>query len=107
MNLYANPAQELATCDPDFYKHTQKIFLALHEKGLAYQAEAEVNYDPVDKTVLANEQVDRNWFRLGETTMALSSLRLSPCTSSGWMCPSIGRWRKWGGRKNSPDGVPG
>ncbi|KAK3403514.1 leucine--tRNA ligase precursor, mitochondrial [Sordaria brevicollis] len=51
---------ELATCDPEFYKHTQKIFLALHEKGLAYQAEAEVNYDPVDKTVLANEQVDAN-----------------------------------------------
>ncbi|KAJ4403981.1 coenzyme A transporter, partial [Neurospora sp. IMI 360204] len=51
---------ELATCDPDFYQHTQKIFLALHEKGLAYQAEAEVNYDPVDKTVLANEQVDSN-----------------------------------------------
>ncbi|KAJ4302145.1 coenzyme A transporter [Collariella sp. IMI 366227] len=51
---------ELATCDPAFYKHTQKIFLMLHEKGLAYQAEAEVNYDPVDKTVLANEQVDAN-----------------------------------------------
>lgn len=51
---------ELATCDPEFYKHTQKIFLMLHEKGLAYQAEAEVNYDPVDKTVLANEQVDAN-----------------------------------------------
>ncbi|KAL2025108.1 hypothetical protein VTK56DRAFT_110 [Thermocarpiscus australiensis] len=51
---------ELATCDPDFYRHTQKIFLLLHEKGLAYQAEAEVNYDPVDKTVLANEQVDAN-----------------------------------------------
>ncbi|KAL2118430.1 hypothetical protein VTJ04DRAFT_8090 [Mycothermus thermophilus] len=52
--------RELATCNPDFYKHTQKIFLLLHEKGLAYQAEAEVNYDPVDKTVLANEQVDAN-----------------------------------------------
>lgn len=52
--------QELATCDPEFYKHTQRIFLLLHEKGLAYQAEAEVNYDPVDKTVLANEQVDAN-----------------------------------------------
>lgn len=60
MNLLTNFTQELATCDPDFYKHTQKIFLALHEKGLAYQAEAEVNYDPVDKTVLANEQVDAN-----------------------------------------------
>ncbi|KAK4152952.1 hypothetical protein C8A00DRAFT_34352 [Chaetomidium leptoderma] len=51
---------ELSTCDPSFYKHTQKIFLLLQEQGLAYQAEAEVNYDPVDKTVLANEQVDAN-----------------------------------------------
>ncbi|KAH6641470.1 hypothetical protein F5144DRAFT_545520 [Chaetomium tenue] len=51
---------ELSTCDPSFYKHTQKIFLLLQEQGLAYQAEAEVNYDPVDKTVLANEQVDSN-----------------------------------------------
>ncbi|KAF3770992.1 leucyl-tRNA synthetase [Cryphonectria parasitica EP155] len=52
--------REISTCHPEFYKHTQKIFLMLHEKGLAYQAEAEVNYDPVDKTVLANEQVDAN-----------------------------------------------
>ncbi|RGP62140.1 leucyl-trna synthetase, mitochondrial [Fusarium sporotrichioides] len=52
--------RELSTCDPGFYKHTQKLFLMLHERGLAYQAEAEVNWDPVDKTVLANEQVDSN-----------------------------------------------
>ena len=52
--------QEIATCDPSFYKHTQKIFLLLHQHGLAYRTEAEVNYDPVDKTVLANEQVDAN-----------------------------------------------
>jgi leucyl-tRNA synthetase len=45
------------TCDPSFYRHTQRIFLLLHEHGLAYQAESLVNYDPVDKTVLANEQV--------------------------------------------------
>ncbi|KAJ4403040.1 hypothetical protein N0V91_006786 [Didymella pomorum] len=51
---------EIRTCDPDFYKHTQRIFLMLHERGLAYQAESLVNYDPVDKTVLANEQVDAN-----------------------------------------------
>ncbi|KAF2786111.1 leucyl-tRNA synthetase [Melanomma pulvis-pyrius CBS 109.77] len=50
--------RELRTCDPDFYQHTQRIFLMLHERGLAYQAESMVNYDPVDKTVLANEQVD-------------------------------------------------
>ncbi|KAK9439462.1 leucyl-tRNA synthetase [Metarhizium brunneum] len=53
-------SRELTACDPEFYKHTQKLFLMLHERGLAYQAEAEVNYDPVDKTVLANEQVDAN-----------------------------------------------
>ncbi|KHN94604.1 leucyl-tRNA synthetase [Metarhizium album ARSEF 1941] len=51
-------SRELTTCEPEFYKHTQKLFLMLLERGLAYQAEAEVNYDPVDKTVLANEQVD-------------------------------------------------
>ena len=45
------------TCDPEFYKHTQRIFLLLHKAGLAYQAESLVNYDPIDRTVLANEQV--------------------------------------------------
>lgn len=44
------------TCDPGFFKHTQRIFLLLHEHGLAYQANSLVNYDPVDRTVLANEQ---------------------------------------------------
>jgi leucyl-tRNA synthetase len=52
--------QEIRTCDPNFYQHTQRIFLMLYERGLAYQAESMVNYDPVDKTVLANEQVDAN-----------------------------------------------
>jgi len=50
------------TCDPSFYADTQRIFLLLHQRGLAYQAEAEVNWDPVDRTVLANEQVDANGF---------------------------------------------
>ncbi|CAD6440070.1 4e7285dd-256f-4dc7-8c3d-f9b7e31d20a2 [Sclerotinia trifoliorum] len=54
--------REITTCDPNFYKHTQDIFLLLHEHGLAYQAESLVNYDPVDKTVLANEQVDANGY---------------------------------------------
>ncbi|XP_055913917.1 leucine--tRNA ligase, mitochondrial [Eupeodes corollae] len=51
---------ELSTCCPDYYKWTQKLFLMLHEQGLAYQNEALVNWDPVDKTVLADEQVDAN-----------------------------------------------
>ncbi|MCJ1396343.1 Leucyl-tRNA synthetase, mitochondrial [Xylographa bjoerkii] len=55
-------SREFMTCDPDFYKHTQRIFLLLHEHGLAYQANSLVNYDPIDRTVLANEQVDSNGF---------------------------------------------
>ncbi|OLN85026.1 Leucine-tRNA ligase, mitochondrial [Colletotrichum chlorophyti] len=60
MNGNWNWERELTTCDPEFYKHTQKLFLMMLERGLAYQTEAEVNYDPVDMTVLANEQVDAN-----------------------------------------------
>ncbi|KAI9788376.1 MAG: Leucyl-tRNA synthetase, mitochondrial [Candelina submexicana] len=55
-------SRELVTSDACFYKHTQRIFLMLYERGLAYQAESLVNYDPIDRTVLANEQVDANGF---------------------------------------------
>ncbi|KAL7625380.1 hypothetical protein AAE478_004597 [Parahypoxylon ruwenzoriense] len=57
-------SREFATCDPEFYKHTQKIFLLLYENGLVSRRKATVNWDPVDNTVLANEQVDsdgRSW----------------------------------------------
>ncbi|KKY15955.1 putative leucyl-trna synthetase [Diplodia seriata] len=50
--------REFMTCDPSFYKQTQRLFLLLHRRGLAYQAESLVNWDPVEKTVLANEQVN-------------------------------------------------
>ncbi|TDG53315.1 hypothetical protein AWZ03_000130 [Drosophila navojoa] len=53
-------AHELSSSSPEYYKWTQSLFLMLHKRGLAYQNEALVNWDPVDKTVLADEQVDAN-----------------------------------------------
>lgn len=56
--LHGMGSGHLTTCDPAYYKWTQWLFLELHKHGLAYQKEAYVNWDPVDNTVLANEQVD-------------------------------------------------
>jgi len=55
--------KELATCHPEYYKHEQEFFIEMFKNGLAYKKESEVNWDPVDKTVLANEQVidGRGW----------------------------------------------
>ncbi|WP_016770149.1 leucine--tRNA ligase [Rickettsia sibirica] len=56
-------SREINSCDPEYYKHEQKFFLELYERNLAYQKESFVNWDPVDNTVLANEQVvdGRGW----------------------------------------------
>ena len=57
MGLSLDWSRELATCDPSYYRHEQKMFLDFWKAGLAYRKEAWVNWDPVDNTVLANEQV--------------------------------------------------
>ena len=60
--------KEISTCSEDYYKHQQEFFLDLYDKGLVYRKENYVNWDPVDETVLANEQVvDGKGWRSGAT----------------------------------------
>ena len=58
--------RELATCNEEYYRHQQELFIDLYNAGLAYKKDALVNWDPVDQTVLANEQViDGKGWRTG------------------------------------------
>ena len=57
MGLSYDWRREVATCAPGYYRHQQAMFLDLFARGMAYRAEAQVNWDPVERTVLANEQV--------------------------------------------------
>ncbi|HEX9807437.1 MAG TPA: leucine--tRNA ligase, partial [Alteraurantiacibacter sp.] len=63
LGLALDWSREFATCDPEYYGHEQALFIDLFEAGLVYRKESAVNWDPVDQTVLANEQVidGRGW----------------------------------------------
>ncbi len=66
MGLSIDWSREFATCDAEYYRHEQKMFLDFYKKGIAYRKESVVNWDPVDHTVLANEQViDGKGWRTG------------------------------------------
>ncbi|MES2414199.1 MAG: leucine--tRNA ligase [Pseudomonadota bacterium] len=68
MGLAIDWSREVATCDPSYYKWNQWLFLKMLEKGIAYRKTQTVNWDPVDQTVLANEQViDGKGWRTGAT----------------------------------------
>ena len=57
LGLSVDWGREISTCSKEYYKHQQKLFLELYDKGLVYRKASYVNWDPVDNTVLANEQV--------------------------------------------------
>ena len=57
LGLSIDWSREISTCSPEYYVHQQRFFLQLYDKGLVYRKENYVNWDPVDQTVLANEQV--------------------------------------------------
>ncbi len=68
-------SKRVVTCDPEYYRWNQWFFLRMYERGLAYRKESFVNWDPVDQTVLANEQVVNG---RGERSGALIERRLMP-----------------------------
>ena len=68
LGLSIDWSREISTCSPEYYRHQQEFFLEMFDKGLVYRKENYVNWDPIDQTVLANEQViDGKGWRSGAT----------------------------------------
>ena len=91
-------SREIATCHPDYYRHQQKMFLDFLAAGLAYRTESWVNWDPVENSVLANEQViDGRGWRSGaiveKRLLAQWSLRVTAFTEE--LLDAIGGLERW------------
>jgi leucyl-tRNA synthetase len=91
-------SREIASCHPDYYRHQQKMFLDFLAAGLAYRTESWVNWDPVENTVLANEQViDGRGWRSGAVVekrlLAQWSLRVTAFTEE--LLGAIGGLERW------------
>ena len=130
MGLSLDWSREIATCDPSYYAHQQRLFLDMLAAGLAYRKSSKVNWDPVDNTVLANEQVidGRGWrsgalvetreltqwfFKIthysDELLEALSTLDKWPekvrLMQANWIGRSEGMLVRWGlEKKSAPQG---
>ena len=98
MGLSYDWSRELSTCEPEYFKHEQAMFLDFLEKGLAYRRKSWVNWDPVEDTVLANEQViDGHGWRSGAPVerreLAQWFLRITACSDELLdALDGLGRW---------------
>ncbi len=98
LGLAIDWSREIATCDADYYKHQQAIFLAFWKKGLVYRKKQKVNWDPVDNTVLANEQVvDGKGWRSGAPveTRELEQWMFRVTAYADDLLDAIGKLDKW------------
>ncbi len=98
LGLAIDWSREIATCDSSYYKHQQAIFLAFWRKGLVYRKKQKVNWDPVDNTVLANEQVvDGKGWRSGAPveTRELEQWMFRVTAYAEDLLDAIGALTKW------------
>jgi leucyl-tRNA synthetase len=98
LGLAIDWSREIATCDAEYYRHQQAIFLAFWKKGLVYRKKQKVNWDPVDNTVLANEQVvDGRGWRSGAPveTRELEQWMFRVTAYADDLLDAIGKLDKW------------
>ena len=103
MGLSLDWSREFATCDPSYYGHQQKLFLDMLRGGLVDRRESWVNWDPVDGTVLANEQVIEGRMAGGRARLVEKSLVVAVVPAHHPVCTTIARGAR-GARSVAPTG---